>query len=504
MFILNSLTLFTKKVKYILVLCLIPVYFVLEANNQYWGLVPVWSSIRIALIILASISTAFFVTKFFVNAEKSIMIIFWFSFHYLFFWVIYKAITSIHFFSFFSHYKFYLPFLFLISVAYVFYISKTKDSRLAKMTSYTTLLLMILVSLELYKSMQNRNSDTKTTVACTESVKLGPGTLTEKPDVFLIVMDEYAGFKTLMEQYKFSNIEFSGKLESNGFFVTKAPSSNYNGTLFSTLSLLNMAYLDTSTIGDLTSAKAYARTAKSIEGNTLFRFFQDNGYKTINNSFLRIDKTDGKPFLFLPVEDRLILDKTFGHILKGNLLLNLPFNGLQSIAGTTYAQYDSYNARVIKNMNRIVSDTTDKNLFVYTHLMMPHSPYLHTEDGKQRRFSDAYNEFKSKKYRESYLPYLKYCNQIVTAMIDSVQAHRKKSVIVLVSDHGNRFYGYDRNLERDFCNFIAVYSADKNYEGFTDTVSLVNVFRLVLNNQFKQKLTILPNYQINVTKGVLN
>ena len=136
--------------------------------------------------------------------------------------------------------------------------------------------------------------------------------------------------------------------------------------------------------------------------------------------------------------------------------------------------------------------------------MMPHSPYIRDENGKLRDIAEVHKELKAKQYGDSYIRYLKHCNKVVKEITDSILAVRKNPIIVLVSDHGNRFIGGARDLGNEFSNFVAVYSADKNYKGITDTISLVNVFRLVLRNQFGQPLDILPNYQINVTKGGLN
>ena len=142
---------------------------------------------------------------------------------------------------------------------------KLKAKNIIKLVSYVSVLLFLLVSVEFYKAFRNAGSDFKTSSLLKEKLRLQPMISGEKPDVFLIVMDEYAGFKTLIEHYKFDNSEFSNRLEANGFFVAKNPISNYNGTLFSTLSLLNMTYLDTASLGSLKSAKAYSKAAKEIE-----------------------------------------------------------------------------------------------------------------------------------------------------------------------------------------------------------------------------------------------
>jgi hypothetical protein len=360
-----------------------------------------------------------------------------------------------------------------------------------------------VILFEFYKSFRHIISDSGITVLQNDTVILKPISTKEKADVFLIVMDEYTGFNQLKEYYNFRNDSFFNKLKANGFFVAQNPKSNYNSTLFSTLSLLNMTYLDTSSIGNIKSARSYAKLAKAIETNLIFDFFYRNGYNLINNSFFRIKHTPDKPFLFLPIEDRLIINKTFGNILKGDLLMNIPSNKIQFALGSFYAKADTYNQKAIRRIKRVSFDSS-KSVFMYTHLMVPHSPYLRNTKGELRRLSEAHKELKQKNYGTSYVNYLKYCNKVVGEIVDSILKFRPNSNIVLVSDHGNRFLNYQRKEYGDFANFVAVYSPNKNYQGFNDSICLVNVFRLLLNNQFNQQLNLLPNYQTNVTKGVIN
>lgn len=490
-------------VRCILLVFYIPLYFILEASNEFWHLIPLETSIRIGAIAFFSVFIGYSTLLFLMRKESAALIICWFAINYFYFSIIYKAIVSIAFFSFLKPYMLYLPLLFLASIVVVYLVLKMKADKVVKLLSYFAVVFSVLMIIEIYKLAKNLGDQTVLQGIPADKVKLTPNISLNKPDVFLLVMDEYAGFEILKHKYNYDNASFANRLESMGFFVAKKPIANYNGTLFSTSSLLNMAYLDNSLIGDVQSPKTYGKVAKEIEQNILFNFFRKSGYKIVNNSFLRIANTPTKPFVFLPIEGRLVTDKTFGNALQSHILLNVPSNRIQFAFKTIYAQYELYNQRVIKEFNSSLADTQSP-LFIYSHLLIPHGPYLHTDDGQLRRFSDAYNEFKSKKYRNSYLPYLKYCNKVVIDMISSVQKRGRDAVIVVVSDHGNRFLGIDREINDDFLNFTAVYTYDKNYNGFTDTISLVNVWRVLLKNHFGQSLNTLPNKQINVTKGVLN
>lgn len=493
----------SNRTKSFSVFFLIASYFVLEANNQYWRLIPFSSSIKTFGLIFLSMSVSFLIIQRFIKWEKALLIICWFTVHYLFFGVFYKSIASVELLSFLKQYKYYFPFLFLVTGLFIYLIIKLKETFLLKFVLYTIVLFTVFVSVEILRSLIHCINNENKTQNLTEHVILNSALPSSQPDVFLIVLDEYAGNSSLMKYYGFNNQPFSDRLKSRGFFVTQHSQSNYNGTLFSTLSLLNMSYLDSSLIGDVKSPKAYAKVAKEISYNRLFEFFRSNDYKVINNSFLRINQTASKPYLILPIEDRLMTEKTFGYLLINHFMLYINSNKIQQLAGTFYAKGDAYNQDAILNLKKSVTDTASK-LFVYTHLMMPHSPYLRDENGRVRNFAEAHNELMKKKYDEPYIHYLKYSNQVIEELLDTVLSKRQNAVIILVSDHGNRFKEKKHQQADDFSNFIAVYAPNKNYNGFTDSVSLVNVFRLIMKNQFAQNIELLPNRQINVVKGVLN
>ena len=64
------------------------------------------------------------------------------------------------------------------------------------------------------------------------------------PDVYYIILDEYAPLRTLDEFYHYDNSEFVKFLEEKGFYVTKNSHSNYAQTSTSLASTLNMKYLN--------------------------------------------------------------------------------------------------------------------------------------------------------------------------------------------------------------------------------------------------------------------
>lgn len=68
-------------------------------------------------------------------------------------------------------------------------------------------------------------------------------TTCNKPSIYLVILDEYAGSNTLKNRFHFDNSAFYQALESRGFYVTGSSISNYKLTVLSIASMLNMDYV---------------------------------------------------------------------------------------------------------------------------------------------------------------------------------------------------------------------------------------------------------------------
>ena len=65
-----------------------------------------------------------------------------------------------------------------------------------------------------------------------------------KPDIYFIVLDEYAGFLQLENDFGYDNNEFRIELEKRKFSVVENSFSNYPNTSLSLPSIMNMMYFD--------------------------------------------------------------------------------------------------------------------------------------------------------------------------------------------------------------------------------------------------------------------
>jgi hypothetical protein len=478
----------------------IPLYTVLDGNNKFWKLISFESNVRVFFGITAISALVLIFLKRYLDIYKSIVLLSWAMLHYLFFKPIMKFISALPYLSALQNYKLYLPVLLILTIAFFAGLLKMKKYTAVKTSLFINTLFLLFVSIELFKAADNHFKPHPPFIS-TKKIDLIPFSKNEKSDIYLFVLDEYAGTKSLNEYYGFDNADFLNELKKRGFFIPKNPTSNYNGTVFSVMSLLNMEYLQNLRKDDLKQGKSYGQAAFGIAQNQLTTFLKTNGYTLVNNSFFKIDNCVSDPVLFLPIDSRLITNNSLGNTLENILFMNIPSNKIQRLVGSYYSKIDDYNQRTIQQLESSKRNSKDP-VFVYTHLFMPHIPYLRNRDGSLRDMNVAHED-KGKIVDTLYINYLLYCNKIMINLIDLIQK-KSNSIIVILSDHGNRFNKNKWKLSNDFNIFFSIYFADGNYNGFTDSLSSVNTFRLILNSHFNQQLPALKNSCFDVAEGILH
>lgn len=478
------------------VLITLPVFFALDANNKFWGWIPVLSSI-IFIVVFSLLSVVlFFVLKRFCARDKVLVFITWLSILYLFFKTIKDWFVATAGWHWVFSYTFYIAVLILLTVLLIFGFKKMSVKSASKLAGYIGMLFFILAIIESGKAGYSFSKKTKK-VFETEEIQLTGLSKKQYPDVYVLQMDEYAGLQTTGSAYGFNNSRFVSELVAKGFQVVPFSNSNYNGTPFSVLSLLNMGYVKDMDRNEVASAIAYSKSTDAIRRNYLMKFFSNNGYKIANHSFFEVEQTQSLDYLFLPVKKRLMLDKTLGSVLLNDLLCSVKFNSFHYLINDYPARIDNYNQEVIRRVFETVKADIGP-VFMYAHLMMPHGPFLRDSSGMIRNIGEAYSESNKGQNIEAYFQYLKYCNKVILKMIDSVQLRNPEAIIVVTSDHGLRNAKVGNRKLSEFNNFLAVYSPGEGVSKVPDSVCTVNVFRLLLNKHFEQNLPMLENRMINV------
>lgn len=493
---------FTSKEDFFLLTILfsIPLYFVLDANNQFPGLIPTHGSLQILGYAVMGAFLSFFLLILFVSIQKAVVLLSVYLLWYLYFKTIQVKVSSIQIFSAIKNLGYYLALSIIIIALITIVVCYLKKKTAYKLSKYLNLLFAILLLTEIGR-VCFRLIREKPQYQVTNGVQFKLETPKTKADIYLIVMDGYAGIQSLQSNFGYNNYEFVSKLRKDSFFVADAPNSNYNSTLFSLSSMFNMNYSNSFVEKDLKGISAFGKAAKEIQSNSLVPFLISNGYEIKNYSGFRIKDIPSDVFNFMAIENRLALEKTFGNVMRNQLFTRLPSNSLQNFLGTYFAQVDQYNQRVYA---QCLKDFSQKNKntpeFVYAHLFMPHDPLLNRKDGTLRNYAEAFYDGRNGKFAKSYVEYLQFANNRVSHLLDLIMKRKGEKIVLLVSDHGERFI-QGKMKGSPYNNFFAVYNSKKNYTGFNDTFPLINTFRVVLNTYFHQQLPMLDNKKLNVHTG---
>jgi hypothetical protein len=479
-----------------LFLYLLPVFFVWHGYVEFYNLIPFSEVITLILSYLTGTLVVFLVLwLIYKNISKASLLGFFIMCLYFFFGSFQDFLVSKFSVSFITRYSFILPAFLIIFILLFIYIKRQKKS-LVKTAIYLNVVLFVLIFGDtisfITKVLSNHNIVTAgkypTLIHCNTC---------PKPDIYLIIADGYSGTIPLRHFFNYDNSSFENQLRQKGFYVADSTMANYNSTLFSMGSLLNMAYLKLSK--NYHSKNDIPIGFKSIKNNILMKYLQSEKYDIYNYSIFDIERHAKRAEnIFLNFETTPITTQTFLYRLYKDLgyhlILDLKLKFLQKQDKKN--KQNNINQKLFSLTKEIVSIKSVNRRFVYTHLVMPHNPYYFDSLGNRVPDKVLTNEFNND--RNAYLGYLKYTNKKILELIDYIQSNTSKgAIIILMSDHGFRETDNENYLKNSqLLNLNAVFFPDRNYTGFYRGMSNVNEFRVVLNSQFGQHLSLLKDSTI--------
>lgn len=477
--------------KYPLFIFLLPLFFVLHGYITYYGRVPANDAMILCLkyIGISILITGLFYF-FYRNFQKAFLLTFLTMGFNFFFGPAHDFLRTILGNSFFAKHTFILPLSAILILVIIVLLKRTKKD-LSTLTMYLNILMLILVIIDTGNVILNQRNREISSV-----VKL-PKELTTcdtcaKPDIYLIVADEYANNKLLKGSLGFDNSNYENALSKRGFHVIQNSKSNYNSTPFSIASLLNMNFIDS--LGDSFNDKSLNASFNQINNNVVTTWLKQQGYAIKNYSAFPLDNIPN------PVTSTFFYSGTLlftMHTFIGRFNSDIRWNFItrfkikSEIKRFVQSKLD-INQKVIDNTIKEAQQKNSSPRFVYLHLMIPHFPYLTDSTGTPDYETSSLTTQRFDK--EKYLSYLQYGNRIFLNLIDEIQAASPKSIIIFMGDHGFRFI--EGNPNNHFMNFNSVYLPEKNYQQFYDSISMVNQFRVLFNTSFNQRLPLLNDSTI--------
>ena len=319
----------------------------------------------------------------------------------------------------------------------------------------------------------------------------------KKPDVFVFLLDEFASEKQLEMDFNYSLKPFVTQLEERDFIIPDLRLTNYPNTLFSIPSFMNMKYADEIIEKYQADSKDIRVSHPLLKHNNVMKIFKAYGYKTTvfaNGFGEKFNMPVDSPYIDERLCDSNIVD--IG-IMKTLVDVYLPIpkdaNLTRQFTGSDYLhQFDQCAFSFIEDYK----DDKEQPHFVFTHLMLPHSPYRYDSEGNNIDGTSVH-----KLNEGAYLDQLIFTEKKSLEMIDSIQKQNPESIIIIFSDHGMRgeitswVNPTDKDLIRGFNNISALYFPDKEIE-IPKKLSLVNIFRIFFNEYFDTHYEILEDRHI--------
>jgi hypothetical protein len=307
------------------------------------------------------------------------------------------------------------------------------------------------------------------------------------PDIYHIILDAYSGNRLLKKELNFDNSQFVNFLESKGFKVLKEAKSNYRLTLLSIPSVLNFSYLDSYSREDAKNQK-FPEHRVNLFQNNLWQFLLTHNYKIVSiiremylpfaKKALNISESSIKSKVPAKLEKNVEFIKCFNEKMYfSRVLFKNSFFGIWLTRKIRHKVAEN-TLRAFKQLVQI-TELKDSPKYVLTYVPSPHTPFVFGKNG------EILKDPPLKTYLEQYKDQInglnKHLEDLLTVMMQNM---KKNSIIILHADHEIN--------KQEFDIFNAVYLPDQA-NILPDNLSLVNLFRYILNHYFNANLEILED-----------
>jgi hypothetical protein len=338
------------------------------------------------------------------------------------------------------------------------------------------------------------------------------------PDIYLIVADAHGRQDVLRDLYHSDDGPFLEHLRRKGFFVANQSHGNYAYTELSLASMLNMRFLD-----EFADAKlaGWDYVMPLLLNSTVVATLKGLGYRYITFQTVLQDLcfTNSDEFIRVPYRGGI---SNFHQLLLDTSLLSR-FGGENVTSWLTSRgpdQYQEKRATILFELSQAPSVAALPGpKFVFLHLLCPHPAFVFAADGSDpghRTYgSSPYGDpgidpgYTGEMYRYAYARQAQFIDGQLSGVIDQILARSATPpIIILLGDHGPRSQvnwfselPSDSNLQECMSNLTAIYFPPRAGFGGTalaagglyPSITPVNIFRLILNDYFDAKLTLLPD-----------
>lgn len=316
---------------------------------------------------------------------------------------------------------------------------------------------------------------------------------TDRPDVYVLILDGYGRADVLRDVYGFEN-DLIPELRSLGFFVAEEAVANYPQTAHSLASSLNMDYLPTLVQGQDPGRLSRRSLGDLIERNRFFAGFAAAGYRI---KFFRSEYEMIQPALAAEEPAPFGYMTAFDFSAYGGSALPAAFGAVGLTRG--WLPLGAHRRQVLWTFDHLGTGPPDNApSLVFAHVLAPHPPFAFSPDGTLRRTSvpaliyDAEHwreiaEGTGERYESGYVDNVKFVNARVGALVRRILTNaRRPTIFYIQGDHGpGARLKWDDPTDADLLERMGILLAmrfpDDFHPPLAAAVSPVNAFRVIAN-----------------------
>ena len=373
----------------------------------------------------------------------------------------------------------------------IFIIFKTSRHH-KEITTIVNMVVIVILSISVfnissYAFEDNISKDSQILNSPTSYENMPMVTLDYTPNVYYIILDEYADSKILESVYGFDNSDFLSELTMRGFHVSENSHSNYQSTLLSVTSSLNMKYLN------------YLIEDAQVSAPRLFHnLWNDNKVISVFDSYNYTTVTMPLHYGIPKISDYELCQNTVflsetEIVLWESTILKPMFKALD------VDQF--FRNKIMCKFDRLsdLHNSVNEPFFVYAHFLLPHPPFVFGPNGEPvQSESLAPGATTIWEDKSKYLNQVKFANKKTIEVIDKIlQESAIPPIIILQGDHGTprsvlpddaQDWDSDKRFEEGIRNRMSILNAyhlpDGGTELIYDGITPVNSFRLIFNSYF--------------------
>jgi hypothetical protein len=330
-----------------------------------------------------------------------------------------------------------IPLSFACVFYLVFFLRKLSETAFRSITPSLNLMLLLLVSYNTGVILFNKYvlrpagmSENRSVVQVPEvKVSVSDHETEVKPDVYYIVLDEFASFNSIESEYGYRNDRLIEYFERKGFIVTSESRSGFVCTWKSLDTVLNMEYPPP----ERTPLEHYERILSSRVSRTL----QEMGYAFVYNSDQKLyTGTYENPYAEYDLRQlkKNLTSSALGFSNFTDMLLRTSILRPWYLYRYSLQHGHRYNELIkLETFGEALQVPSPK--FVFSHHLISHEPFVFDENGGYVPYHSQYDWTDKKNYLGVY----KFQTMVLIEMLDKIfSAYEVPPVIIVQSDHGIR------------------------------------------------------------------